>query len=295
MRIEPEQVLKEQRVAAQGRVEDADSQKAFQDDEDKRHGQDRHGQEKNETGGINRPDEDRQAPPGQTRRPQPVDGDDEVEAGEDRREPGDDNADQRRGHIVMGGLRAVWSVERPAGVEPVGQYGIERPSGGHHEKIPARQVDARESQVLGADHQRDAEVAEHRRHDRHEKEEHHDDAVNGEEPVIGVRFHQAALGRHQVQADDGDGAAADEEHRGDGEQVEDGDALVVPGQQPGDQAVRHVEVVWARLLGGGGKLTRFGNKRAHGCGCCGLMGGVVAGGGNSSTRGGVSPRFNDLK
>jgi hypothetical protein len=61
--------------------------------------------------------------------------------------------------------------------------------GADHVQIPAPEIDAREREVLGADHQRQAKVAQHRRYHRHEEEEHHDDAVDGEQAVVGIRRH----------------------------------------------------------------------------------------------------------
>ena len=55
-------------------------------------GQHRRAQDHDEAGGVVRPDEQRQAEPGHPRRAHAVDGDDEVEAGEDRREAGDEDA-----------------------------------------------------------------------------------------------------------------------------------------------------------------------------------------------------------
>ena len=41
-------------------------------DQDQRHGQHGHGQQEDETGGVHRPHEDRQAEPGQARGPEPM-------------------------------------------------------------------------------------------------------------------------------------------------------------------------------------------------------------------------------
>ena len=49
-----------------------------------------------QAGRVHRPDEQRQAEPGHARRAHPVDRDDEVEAGQDRREAGDEDAERRR-------------------------------------------------------------------------------------------------------------------------------------------------------------------------------------------------------
>ena len=130
--IEPEEVLEEQGIAAQGRIEDADLPEPLDDDQDQRHGQHRHGQKEDETGGVHRPDEDRQAEPGQPRGPQPMDRDDEVQPGQQRREPGDHHADQGEGDVVVRRRRAVGRIEGPARVHSPGQHGDQRPGGARH-------------------------------------------------------------------------------------------------------------------------------------------------------------------
>src|SRR5205823_5739707 len=59
--------------------------------------------------------------------------------------------------------------------------------------------------------------------------------------------------------------------------------LVVFGQEPRGHAMGDVEIGLASRI-------KLNGGSAHGVDFCGLMGGVLAGGGNSSTRGGVSPR-----
>ena len=66
-------------------------------------------------GGVERPDEERHAAQAHPRRPQAVDGGDEVEPGEDRREAEDEDAEDRQ-RDVGAGPEAVGDVEGPAGV-----------------------------------------------------------------------------------------------------------------------------------------------------------------------------------
>ena len=61
-----------------------------------RDGEHRRAEHHDQAGRVVRPDEQRQAEPGHARRAHAVDGDDEVEAGEDRREAGDEDAERRR-------------------------------------------------------------------------------------------------------------------------------------------------------------------------------------------------------
>jgi len=89
MRVEPEHVLEQHGVAAVGRVEESDMESPFQNQQEQRNRNDRRSQNLNHAGGVMRPHEQRQTEPGQARRAHPVNGDDEVEAGQDRRKSGD--------------------------------------------------------------------------------------------------------------------------------------------------------------------------------------------------------------
>ena len=51
--------------------------------------------------------------------------------------------------------------------------------------------------------------------------------VRGEQAVVGVVGEEIAARAHQLEANEADGKPADEEEEGDGERVENGDALVV--------------------------------------------------------------------
>src|SRR5207245_9601338 len=95
MRVEPEQVLEEYRIAAQRRVENAKMEAALQDDQQQRHHDHRGAQHLDDAGGIHRPDEQRQPEPGETWSAQAVNGDDEIQTGEDRREAGAGNTTNR--------------------------------------------------------------------------------------------------------------------------------------------------------------------------------------------------------
>ncbi len=94
VRIDPEQVLVHDRVAPLGRVEQAGAEDPLGDDQHQGDAEDRRGQDLDPGGGVERPGEQRQAPPGHPLGAQAVDGGDEVEAGQDRREAEDE--DRRR-------------------------------------------------------------------------------------------------------------------------------------------------------------------------------------------------------
>ena len=72
--------------------------------------------------------------------------------------------------------------------------------------------------------------------------------MHGEELVVGFWSDQRAVGSQQVDADHSGEDAADKEEERDGNQVEEGDAFVVGGEQPRLNSVIGVEIMIARQL-----------------------------------------------
>ena len=107
---------------------------------------------------------------------------------------------------------------------------------------------------LRADHHGHEEVAKHGGDRGDEEEEDHHHAVHGEELVVGVGLDEVAGGGEQFETDEQGEESADEEEERDGEQVEQGDALVVGGEQPRADTVVLVEII----------LALYG---LNGCGC----------------------------
>ena len=124
VRVEPEQVLEQHRVAAKRRIEDPEVQRPFGSHHQHRDREDRRAQDHDQAGRIVRPHEQRQPEPGQPRCPHPVHRDDEVQPGQDRRESGDEDAQRRRHHVRICRRGAVRRVERPAGVDAAAQRRI---------------------------------------------------------------------------------------------------------------------------------------------------------------------------
>ena len=96
------------------------------------------------------------------------------------------------GASVGGCAEAVGRVEGPAGVDAARDHAAERQRRAHGVHVDRQQVQPREGHVLGAQHQRQAEVAEDARDRRDHEQEDHDHAVEGEHPVVGVRVHDGA-------------------------------------------------------------------------------------------------------
>ena len=247
VRVEPEEVLEEHWIAAQRGIEDADVEDALAEQQDDGDRQNRRAQHLDQRGGVIRPDEQRHARPGHSGGAHPVYGDDEVEAGENRREAGDEDAERGGDHPAIGIGGAVGSVEGPASVDAARQHGEQGEQSTDHQQIPAQQVDARKRQIARADHHRQKEIAERRGNRRNQEEEHHGHTVHGEQLVIRVRRHEVTRRREQFHADHGGESAAQEKEQGNGGQVEQADALVVFGEQPGFETVALIEVMFAFL------------------------------------------------
>src|SRR5262249_34992538 len=129
-------------------------------------------------------------------------------------------------------LRAERTVESPAGIDAAVQQDMNHQNSGNDIEIPAQQVDSRERQIFGPDHQRNEEISQNRRHNRDQEEEHHDHAVRGENLVVRVGVHQVALGREQLQADQHGVESAEEKEERDRDEVQHRDPLMVGGQKP---------------------------------------------------------------
>ena len=156
-----------------------------------------------------------------------VNGDDEIQSGKDGREAGDENADGRANHVGVGVGGAERGVEGPAGIDATAHHGNDGGNRADHVDVPAQQINAREGQVLGADHQRNHEVADYSGHRRDQEEKHHDDPVHREQLVIGIGRDQVTGRGQQFQADHHGEEAADPEHGGDRDEVQHRDTLVV--------------------------------------------------------------------
>jgi hypothetical protein len=172
--------------------------------------------------------------------------DHEVEAGQDRREAGDEHADPGHHHVAARGAAAVRRIEGPAGIDAARDHRVEREQEAEHEHVPAQEIDLWEGDVLRTEHERQHEVAEDRGHGRNQDEEHHRHAVHREQLVVGVGAHQVARGCRQLHADQRGEDPADEEREADDAEVHDADAFVVLGQEPRRDRVLMVEIGDAR-------------------------------------------------
>ncbi len=256
--VEPEEVLEEHRIAPDRRVEDADPEGPLQPEEEERDGQHRGRQDLYDGGGVEGPEEQRHAVPGETRRPHLVHGNDEVHARENGRETEDEGADERRDDT---GIRrdGVGDVEGPARVQTARDDGVEEDHRACDVEVERGQIQAREGDVLGADHQGQEEVAQHGRDRRDDHQEDHDRPVEGEELVVGIAIDQVGLGREELDAHGQRDEPSDQEEDDDGREVEQTDPLVIEGEEPAPDPAGGVQVV-VLGRGDGGRVCR----RAHG-------------------------------
>ena len=123
---------------------------------------------------------------------------DEVQPGKDGRESGDENPHCGCDNICIYIMRAERRRKRPAGIDTTKEHHVEFEGTTRYKEIPTEQVEPGKGYVTGTNHQRDQEIPQNGWGYWHQKEKHHDDAVNGEELVIGVRGHQIAGRRDQL-------------------------------------------------------------------------------------------------
>src|ERR1035437_3660066 len=240
VRVEPEEVLEEHRVAAAGGVEDAEMQHALQEEQHDSDGQNRGAEHLNQAGGVVRPDEQGHAKPGHAGSAHAVDGDDEVQTDENGREARDEDAERSSDDVTVGVRGAVRRVEGPARIHAARQHGVQAEQTADHQQIPAQQVELGERQVARADHHGEEEVSQHGWNRRDQEKEDHHHAVHGQQLDIGLRTDQIALRRQQLHANQRGVGAADKEGQGDGGEVQQADALVVLGKEPRFEAVTGV-------------------------------------------------------
>src|SRR5580658_2977297 len=174
-------MLEKNRVAAEGRVEKAEVKHALEAGQEERDGDDRSSEDKDDARGVMGPDKERETEPGHPGSAHGVDGNDEIQAGEDGRKTVDEDPNHGGSDRGIGVHAAEWRVKGPPGVQTAGGEGIEDETAPGNIDIPAQKVELRKGHVLRSNHQRDQEIAEDRRDRGNQKEEDHSHAVHGEE------------------------------------------------------------------------------------------------------------------
>src|SRR5712671_2625591 len=242
MGIEPEQVLEQERIAAESGIEDAEVQSTFSRDHHDSYGDNRSTEKLNDAGGIVRPDEQRKARPRHAGCAHAVNGNYEVQAGKDGRESDDEDCESGFDDFRVGKVGAEGGVERPTSIDASGQHAVQHHDAADDVEIPAQQVDAGKGEILGANHQGHEEISEHSGNGWDQEEENHDHSMHGEKLVVSVGLDEVAGGRKQLEADEQGKKSANEKEKRDRDEIEQGDAFVVGGEQPRPDAVLLVQV-----------------------------------------------------
>ena len=144
VRVEPEEMLKQHRIAPDARIENTHAPDTLHGHEQQGNGQHRRGQDHDEARRIERPAEERQAEPGQARRAHLMDRDHEIQPGDDGGKAGDK---YRRGHGEHMPIRvsgAVRRIECPPRIHSSAHDRHEGKDPGRDENIPTQQVQLRE-------------------------------------------------------------------------------------------------------------------------------------------------------
>ncbi len=129
MRVEPEQMLEQQRIAAKRRAEDSHMKQMLEGQKENGNGQHRSAEHHDDAGGVHGPQKQRHAEPSHPRRAHFVNGDDEIQPGENGRKSGDENADRDGGDLGIGIRAAIGGVERPTRIHAAGdcRYNVNIP------------------------------------------------------------------------------------------------------------------------------------------------------------------------
>jgi len=122
-------------------------------------------------------------------------------------------------HVAIRVSCAVRGIECPARIHTPSNKGTQGEQTAQGKDIPTQQVEAREGEIPCPDHHGHQEIAQHGGNRRDQKKEDHDDAVHGEQLVVGLRLHQVALRRHQLKPYQGGSCPSDKEEKSNRDEV----------------------------------------------------------------------------
>ena len=203
MRVEPEKMLEQNRIAAQLRVKNADGRThrgrdALDQQQQHRNRNDGRAQNLNQARRVMRPDEKRQAEPRQAGRAHFMNRDDEVQAGQNRTETGEEDSHHNPDNVAVCIHAAIRRVKSPTGIDAAVSQCPQRQTCTRNKKIPRQQVQLGKSEVFRTDHHRHQEIAEDGGNGRDQEEKHHDRAVRSEGAIIHFRAQQTLRGEQVV-------------------------------------------------------------------------------------------------
>src|SRR5579884_1038005 len=238
----PEEVLPEQRVAAEGVLVEMGAEVAVEQQQAAGRRQARNGEEQQERRDQRHPDEERHAVNGHTGGAHFQNGDDEIERAGDGRDTEQQNAEYPEVHIEARGTlegfvaAGVQFCKRRVGEPAIIGGCIEQEARRHEQAAEqhnpvAKSVQARESHIARAYHQRHDIVTKTNRHGHHEEEDHRE-AMHGEYLVIGLRVEDLAVRDRQLRANEQGLHATDQEKEKGGNDVHNADLFMIDGGQP---------------------------------------------------------------
>src|SRR6185437_997494 len=126
MRVEPEHMLEQNGVSTERGIEDSNLGDAFHRNHYEGDGQYWRIQNEDQAVRVHRPDENRQLEPGEAWRAHAMNGYDEVQGRQDRRESGDKHPGRCCNHISRGVTGTEGRVKRPTGINTATDQGVNR-------------------------------------------------------------------------------------------------------------------------------------------------------------------------
>src|SRR5439155_17098836 len=142
MGVKPEKVLEQDRISTESRIKNPNVEAPLQNQQHQRDGHDRRPQDHDETGGIVRPDEKRQAKPGQAWSTHRVDCHDEVQTRQYRGEAGNKYSDPGGDDIAVGVSAAVRSIKGPPCIHSSCHHCPKGEQSTHNVDVPTEQIES---------------------------------------------------------------------------------------------------------------------------------------------------------
>ena len=190
-----------------------------------------------------------------------MDGDDEIEAGEDGTEAGNKDAGGGSHNVRIEVVGAERGGKGPAGIDTPEHKRGQCEETSDDQEVPTEKVYAGEGEVLCADHEGNQKIAQRCGNRRNQEEKDHDDPVHRKKLVIGIGGDQVGHGSEQLQPDEPGKDPSNHEKEANRDEIEDSYPFVVLGEKPATDAVFAVQIVPA------GQDQRVCRGKSHQCGC----------------------------
>src|SRR5260370_40087573 len=152
MGIKPEEVLKQNRISTNGRIEKSDVKGSLKHYQEQRDCNYRRGQHEDDARSVDGPKKKLHALPSQARSAHFMNGHDEIQTGKDGGKSVYKNARRRGDHVRGEVVTAQRSVKSPAGIHSTRNQGVKRERHARNVNVPAQQVQLWKSEVTRADH-----------------------------------------------------------------------------------------------------------------------------------------------